>query len=132
MWELGQFGSRAAFRQDDLSGLGTQDYRNEQNSSCFSLWLEVRHVAGEEFFDDPTEFGWVSEKGQAPGIHSMQPGFWHPLNRPARNIESAEWIAFALKKLRWSPLAAQLLGLEFIFRPRAVQCSESGGQSELS
>jgi hypothetical protein len=62
----------------------------------------------------------------------MQLGFWHPLNRPARNIESAEWIAFALKKLRWSPLAAQLLGLEFIYRPRAVQRSDGGGQSELS
>jgi hypothetical protein len=60
MWEFGQFGSRATFRQDDLSGLGMQDCRNEQNSSCFSLWLEVRHVAGEEFFDDPTAFGWVN------------------------------------------------------------------------
>jgi hypothetical protein len=63
-----------------------QDYRNEQISSCFSLWLEVRHVVGEEFFHDPTAFGWVSEKGQAPSIHFMQPAFWHPLNRPARYI----------------------------------------------
>jgi hypothetical protein len=60
MWEFGQFGSRAAFRQDDLSVLGMQDYRFDRISSCFSLWLEVRQVVGEEFFDDPTAFGWVN------------------------------------------------------------------------
>jgi hypothetical protein len=40
---------------------------------------------GEEFFDDPAAFGWVIEKGQAPGIHFMQPGVWHQLPSPARN-----------------------------------------------
>ena len=69
----------------DLSALGMQHYRNELISSRFSLWLEVQHVVGENFFDDPTVFGWVIEKGQVPGIHLKQPGFWHRLNRPAHN-----------------------------------------------
>jgi len=40
----------------------------------------------EEFLDDPGAFGWVIEKGQAPGIHFMQPSVWHQLHSPARNI----------------------------------------------
>jgi len=61
----------------------------------------------------------------------MKPGFCHHLHSPARKILSAEWIALTPRKLHRSPLAAQLLCREFMFRPRAVELS-GGGQSELS
>jgi len=63
-----------------------RDCTNEQISSRFSPSLKVRHLVGEEFPDDPAAFGWVAEKGQAPGIHFMQPSVWHQLHSPARNI----------------------------------------------
>jgi hypothetical protein len=54
---------KATFRKENLSGCGTQDCRNEQISSRFSVSLGVRHLMGEESFDDPAAFGWVIEKG---------------------------------------------------------------------
>jgi hypothetical protein len=69
-------------------------------------FLGVSHPRGqldteceEEFFADPAAFGWVIEKGQAPSIHSMLLGVWHPLHSPARIITPAERLAFALRKL---------------------------------
>jgi hypothetical protein len=89
------------FDESFVESVGSWQARLREGRNFLALLtlVESSTLKEEEFFADPAAFGWVIEKGQAPSIHSMLLGVWHPLHSPARIITPAERLAFTLRKL---------------------------------